>query len=61
MTTASLIEATVKSIILLLAMTGGFAYLTWYERKVLARIQVRVVPTAPVFGDSCSPLQMPLN
>jgi NADH-quinone oxidoreductase subunit H len=44
MTTAGLIEATVKSIILLLAMTGGFAYLTLYERKVLARIQVRVGP-----------------
>jgi NADH-quinone oxidoreductase subunit H len=38
------IETIIKSIILLLVMTGGFAYLTLYERKVLARIQVRVGP-----------------
>ena len=44
MDTASVIEAAIKSIILLLLMTGGFAYLTLYERKVLARIQVRVGP-----------------
>jgi len=44
MDTASVIEAVIKSIILLLLMTGGFAYLTLYERKVLARIQVRVGP-----------------
>jgi len=42
--TASVIETIIKSIILLLVMTGGFAYLTLYERKVLARIQVRVGP-----------------
>ena len=42
--TASVIETILKSIILLLVMTGGFAYLTLYERKVLARIQVRVGP-----------------
>jgi NADH-quinone oxidoreductase subunit H len=42
--TASVIEAIIKSIILLLMMTGGFAYLTLYERKVLARIQVRIGP-----------------
>lgn len=44
MDTASVIEAIIKSIILLLMMTGGFAYLTLYERKVLARLQVRVGP-----------------
>jgi len=30
-------------------MTGGFAYTTLYERKVLARMQVRIVPTGRAF------------
>lgn len=34
----------IKSIILLLTMTGGFAYVTLYERKVLARMQTRLGP-----------------
>jgi NADH-quinone oxidoreductase subunit H len=37
-------EWIIKSAIVLLLMTGGFAYLTFYERKVLARIQVRIGP-----------------
>lgn len=37
-------QAVVKSVIILLIMTGGFAYLTLFERKVLARIQVRIGP-----------------
>lgn len=37
-------EWIIKSAIVLLMMTGGFAYLTFYERKVLARIQVRIGP-----------------
>ena len=44
MDAASVIEAAIKSIILLLVLTGGFAYLTLYERKVLARLQVRIGP-----------------
>jgi len=40
----SIIESVIKSAILLLIMTGGFAYLTLYERKVLARLQVRIGP-----------------
>lgn len=40
----SLIEWTVKSVVLLLVMTGGFAYVTLYERKVLSRLQVRIGP-----------------
>ncbi len=39
-----LIEWTLKSLILLLVLLGGFAYLTLYERKALARIQVRIGP-----------------
>ena len=36
-----IIEWVVKSLIIILSMTGGFAYMTWYERKILARMQVR--------------------
>ncbi len=39
-----IIEWVIKSAIILLVMTGGFAYTTLYERKVLARMQVRVGP-----------------
>lgn len=37
-------EWIIKSAILLLFLTGGFAYTTLYERKVLARMQVRIGP-----------------
>jgi NADH-quinone oxidoreductase subunit H len=46
-----LLEWTIKSAILLLVMTGGFAYLTLFERRVLARLQVRIGPNrAGPFG-----------
>ncbi|MDR3576620.1 MAG: NADH-quinone oxidoreductase subunit NuoH [Anaerolineaceae bacterium] len=44
MDTAQLIEWVIKGAIILLVFTGGFAYTTLYERKVLARMQVRVGP-----------------
>ena len=44
MDTAQLLEWVIKSAILLLVMTGGFAYLTLFERRVLARLQVRIGP-----------------
>ncbi len=45
------IEWIIKSIVLLLIGLTGFAYLTLYERKVLARIQVRIGPNrAGPFG-----------
>jgi NADH-quinone oxidoreductase subunit H len=49
---ASLIwEWIIKSVIVLLAMTGGFAYVTLYERRLLAKIQVRIGPNrAGPFG-----------
>lgn len=37
-------EWVIKSIIILLVMTGGFAYVTLYERWVLAAMQVRIGP-----------------
>ena len=44
MDTGMIIEAAIKSLILVLGMTVGFAYLTLFERKVLARMQVRIGP-----------------
>ena len=44
MTVAQLIEYVIKSGIILIGMTVGFAYVTYYERKALARIQVRIGP-----------------
>lgn len=51
MNLASFIEWTIKGVVLLLIGVTGFAYLTLYERKVLARMQVRVGPNrAGPFG-----------
>lgn len=37
-------EWVIKALFLIFFLLGGFAYLTWYERKALARIQVRYGP-----------------
>jgi NADH-quinone oxidoreductase subunit H len=51
MDAALIIEWLLKSIFIILVMTGGFAYVTLFERKVLARMQVRVGPNrAGPFG-----------
>ena len=39
-----ILEWIVKSVVILLFCVTGFAYLTFYERKALARIQVRIGP-----------------
>jgi NADH-quinone oxidoreductase subunit H len=39
-----ILEWIIKSVLLLAVVVTGFAYLTLYERKALARIQVRVGP-----------------
>lgn len=41
---ALIIEWLVKSLLLIVVMLTAFAYLTWYERKALARLQVRYGP-----------------
>lgn len=41
---ALVLEWVIKSVILLLLLVTGFAYLTLYERKALARIQARIGP-----------------
>lgn len=51
MDVAELLEWTIKAVILLLFAVTGFAYLTLYERRALARIQVRIGPNrAGPFG-----------
>jgi NADH-quinone oxidoreductase subunit H len=37
-------EWIIKAVLILLVMTGGFAYVTWYERRALAKMQVRIGP-----------------
>lgn len=44
MDAAMIWEWIIKSLILIVFMLTGFAYVTFYERRVLARIQVRVGP-----------------
>jgi NADH-quinone oxidoreductase subunit H len=44
MTSSLFWEYTIKSVIVLLGAVIGFAYVTYYERKALARIQVRIGP-----------------
>lgn len=39
-----LLESIIKSVVLIFILLTGFAYLTFYERKALARIQVRIGP-----------------
>jgi NADH-quinone oxidoreductase subunit H len=39
-----MIEALVKSLVIVFVMLTGFAYMTWVERKVMARLQTRYGP-----------------
>jgi NADH-quinone oxidoreductase subunit H len=46
-----IVEWVIKSLFLLVVLLLGFSYLTYYERKALARIQVRIGPNrAGPFG-----------
>lgn len=56
MTWGLLIEWFVKSLIIILGMTIGFAYVTLYERKVLARMQVRIGPNRAGPGGILQPI-----
>jgi len=51
-----ILEWIIKSAFLLAVMVTGFAYLTLYERKALARIQVRVGPNRAGPGGWMQPL-----
>jgi NADH-quinone oxidoreductase subunit H len=49
--TALLLEWTVKSALIIITLLTGFAWLTYLERRILARIQVRIGPNrAGPFG-----------
>jgi len=51
MTVALFIEYIIKSVLILAVMTVGFAYVTYYERRALARMQTRIGPNrAGPFG-----------
>ncbi|MBM3151302.1 MAG: NADH-quinone oxidoreductase subunit NuoH [Chloroflexi bacterium] len=51
MTFAAVLEWLIKGLVWALVLLGGFAYLTYYERRALARIQVRIGPNrAGPFG-----------
>jgi len=48
---ASIVISFIKSIIIVLGLLVGFAYTTWFERKVCARFQIRYGPNrAGPFG-----------
>jgi len=53
---ALLLEWLIKSIILVVTLLLGFAYLTFYERKALARIQVRIGPNRAGPGGWLQPI-----
>jgi NADH-quinone oxidoreductase subunit H len=44
MTFGLFLEWFIKSLVVILSMTVGFAYVTWFERRVLAKFQVRIGP-----------------
>jgi len=44
MSWALLLEWALKSVVIIMIILGGFAYLTLFERRVLARIQTRIGP-----------------
>jgi NADH-quinone oxidoreductase subunit H len=56
MNAALILEWVIKSVILVAVMVVGFAYLTFYERRALARIQVRIGPNRAGPGGWLQPL-----
>jgi len=44
MNSTLLLEWVIKSLVIIVFLLGGFAYLTLFERRVLARMQVRIGP-----------------
>jgi NADH-quinone oxidoreductase subunit H len=55
MDTGLIIEWVVKAAILIFVLATGFAYTTFYERKLLARIQVRIGPNRVGPGGGLQP------
>lgn len=51
-----ILEWVLKSVFILLFMTAGFAYVTLFERRVLARMQVRIGPNRAGPGGLLQPI-----
>lgn len=56
MTFGLFLEWFIKSLILILGLTLGFAYVTLFERKLLARMQVRIGPNRAGRGGIWQPI-----
>ncbi len=52
----TILEWIIKALIIVLSLTAGFAYTTLYERKVLARMQVRIGPNRAGPGGLLQPI-----
>ena len=53
---ASIVEWSIKSLVLITIILGGFAYLTLFERRVLARMQARIGPNRAGPGGLLQPV-----
>jgi NADH-quinone oxidoreductase subunit H len=41
---ADLLSAVIRSLVIILALLTGMAYMTWFERRVISRLQIRIGP-----------------
>src|ERR687883_1334433 len=41
---AELLSDVIRSLIIIVALLTGMAYMTWFERRVISRLQVRIGP-----------------
>ncbi len=53
---ASVVEWSIKSLVLITIILGGFAYLTLFERRTLARMQTRIGPNRAGPGGLLQPV-----
>jgi NADH-quinone oxidoreductase subunit H len=53
---ASVVEWSIKSLVLITIILGGFAYLTLFERRTLARMQARIGPNRAGPGGLLQPV-----
>jgi NADH-quinone oxidoreductase subunit H len=56
MDTAFFVESVIKSLVILLTMTAGFAYVTLYERRLIARFQSRIGPNRAGYQGLLQPI-----
>ena len=53
---AELTVDVVRSLVIILALMTGMAYMTWFERRVISRLQVRIGPNRVGWGGLLQPL-----